>query len=51
MESFSLCIVSIFFALFSDLELYNEAIKIIHEFHDYFPFGTEKNNWFFLAHI
>ncbi|XP_064023270.1 replication protein A 14 kDa subunit [Pogoniulus pusillus] len=27
-----------------DLELYNEAIKIIHEFHEYFPFGTEKSN-------
>ncbi|XP_009983125.1 PREDICTED: replication protein A 14 kDa subunit [Tauraco erythrolophus] len=27
-----------------DLELYNEALKIIHEFRDYFPFGTDKNN-------
>ncbi|XP_008941494.1 PREDICTED: replication protein A 14 kDa subunit, partial [Merops nubicus] len=27
-----------------DLELYNEALKIIHEFPDYFPFGTGRNN-------
>ncbi|XP_035172994.1 replication protein A 14 kDa subunit [Oxyura jamaicensis] len=27
-----------------DLELYNEALKIIHEFPEYFPFGTGKNN-------
>ncbi|TRZ16320.1 hypothetical protein HGM15179_010783 [Zosterops borbonicus] len=26
-----------------DLELYNEALKIIHEFHEYFPFGTGMN--------
>uniref|UniRef100_A0A8B9DHM9 Replication protein A3 n=2 Tax=Anser cygnoides TaxID=8845 RepID=A0A8B9DHM9_ANSCY len=27
-----------------DLELYNEALKIIHEFPEYFPFGTGRNN-------
>ncbi|KAK2531368.1 Rpa3 [Columba livia] len=27
-----------------DLELYNEALKIIHEFPEYFPFGTGENN-------
>ncbi|XP_009993278.1 PREDICTED: replication protein A 14 kDa subunit [Chaetura pelagica] len=27
-----------------DLELYNEALKIIHEFPDYFPFGTGRSN-------
>ncbi|XP_029817749.1 replication protein A 14 kDa subunit [Manacus vitellinus] len=26
-----------------DLELYNEALKIIHEFPEYFPFGTGRN--------
>ncbi|XP_005228857.1 replication protein A 14 kDa subunit isoform X1 [Falco biarmicus] len=26
-----------------DMELYNEALKIIHEFPEYFPFGTGKN--------
>uniref|UniRef100_A0A8D2PT19 Replication protein A3 n=2 Tax=Zosterops lateralis melanops TaxID=1220523 RepID=A0A8D2PT19_ZOSLA len=26
-----------------DLELYNEALKIIQEFHEYFPFGTGMN--------
>lgn len=37
-----------FFCPLSDLELYNEALKIIHEFPEYFPFGTGRNNWFFL---
>ncbi|KAM8810515.1 replication protein A 14 kDa subunit [Eudromia elegans] len=27
-----------------DLELYNEALKIIHEFPEYFPFGATRNN-------
>nr|XP_009934458.1 PREDICTED: replication protein A 14 kDa subunit [Opisthocomus hoazin] len=27
-----------------DLELYNEALKIIHEFPEYFPFGAGRNN-------
>ncbi|XP_009577659.1 PREDICTED: replication protein A 14 kDa subunit, partial [Fulmarus glacialis] len=27
-----------------DLELYNEALKIIHEFPEYFPFDTGRNN-------
>ncbi|XP_021241644.1 replication protein A 14 kDa subunit [Numida meleagris] len=27
-----------------DLELYNEALKIIHEFPEYFPFGTGRNS-------
>ncbi|XP_051465366.1 replication protein A 14 kDa subunit [Apus apus] len=27
-----------------DLELYNEALKIIHEFPDYFPFGSGRSN-------
>ncbi|KAM6374744.1 replication protein A 14 kDa subunit [Alca torda] len=27
-----------------DLEIYNEALKIIHEFPEYFPFGTGRNN-------
>ncbi|XP_005418681.1 replication protein A 14 kDa subunit [Geospiza fortis] len=26
-----------------DLELYNEALKIIHEFPEYYPFGTGRN--------
>ncbi|XP_010019009.1 PREDICTED: replication protein A 14 kDa subunit, partial [Nestor notabilis] len=26
-----------------DLELYDEALKIIHEFPEYFPFGTGRN--------
>lgn len=38
----------LFFCPLSDLELYNEALKIIHEFPEYFPFGTGRNNWFFL---
>uniref|UniRef100_A0A8C3K6Z0 Replication protein A 14 kDa subunit n=1 Tax=Calidris pygmaea TaxID=425635 RepID=A0A8C3K6Z0_9CHAR len=27
-----------------DLEIYNEALKIIHEFPEYFPFGTGRKN-------
>ncbi|XP_058662529.1 replication protein A 14 kDa subunit [Ammospiza caudacuta] len=26
-----------------DLELYNEALKIIHDFPEYYPFGTGRN--------
>lgn len=38
-----------FLCPFSDLELYNEALKIIHEFREYFPFGTGMNTWFFIS--